>query len=366
VNDSGRTRLKPRTQPKPIRQLQLVVVEGPGKGTVHEPFAEGPISVGSSPDNDIVLADATVSRYHLELKQQPDGIRVTDLGSRNGTTTAGVRLVQVIVQPGTRLTLGSSVVELAEGAALDPTDPEAGAPVPGLIGHSAAMTDVARQVRRLAATDASVLIEGETGVGKEVVARAIHQLSPRRDDPLVVVDCGSLPATLIASELFGHERGAFTGADQRRIGAFESANGGTIFLDEIGELPLQLQPALLGALERRRFRRLGATKEIEVDVRLLSATNRDLRAEANEGSFRADLYFRLAVARVRIPPLRERPEDIEPLVQHFVQEQHGTLRNRPSVSARSTRYAGSAGVVTCASCATWSRPLWPWGEFSST
>ncbi len=167
------------------------------------------------------------------------------------------------------------------------------------------------------------MIYGETGTGKEVVARAIHDLGPRKDKPFVVVDCGSMPATLIASELFGHERGAFTGADHRHIGAFEQADGGTLFLDEIGELPLSVQPSLLGALERRRFRRVGGQKEVAVDVRVLAATHRDLRAEANRGSFRPDLYFRLAVARISIPALRQRREDIEPLVAHFVEQTTG-------------------------------------------
>ncbi|MBK6848853.1 MAG: sigma-54-dependent Fis family transcriptional regulator [Proteobacteria bacterium] len=194
-----------------------------------------------------------------------------------------------------------------------------------MIGVSPALVEIARLVRKLAPTSASVLIQGETGTGKEVVARAVHELGGNAERPFVVVDCGSLPPTLIASELFGHERGAFTGAESQRAGAFERAHGGTVFLDEVGELPLDVQPVLLGALERRRFRRLGGRHEIEVDVRVLAATNRDLRAEVNAGTFRADLYYRLAVARVVIPPLRERPEDIEPLVAHFVQQLTGAL-----------------------------------------
>jgi DNA-binding NtrC family response regulator len=168
-----------------------------------------------------------------------------------------------------------------------------------------------------------VLIQGETGVGKEVVARSLHEASPRRTGELVVVDCGSMPATLIASILFGHEKGSFTGADQRRVGAFERANGGTVLLDEIGELPLEVQPALLGVLERRAFTRVGGSTQVTVDVRILAATHRDLRAEVNAGKFRADLYYRLAVAKIMIPPLRERPEDIEPLARHFVQKLTG-------------------------------------------
>jgi DNA-binding NtrC family response regulator len=161
---------------------------------------------------------------------------------------------------------------------------------------------------------------GESGTGKELFARAVHEHSKRADGPFVVVDCASLTPTLVASELFGHEKGAFTGADRRHQGAFERADGGTIFLDEIGELPEQLQPNLLGVLERRRFRRLGGRDEIEVDVRVVSATNRDLRAEVNAGTFRLDLYYRLAVVRFAVPSLRERPEDIPILIEHFLRE----------------------------------------------
>jgi DNA-binding NtrC family response regulator len=188
-------------------------------------------------------------------------------------------------------------------------------------------------VHKLARVDSSVLIQGETGTGKEVVARAIHEASPRRDKELVIVDCGSLPASLIASILFGHEKGAFTGADQRRPGAFERADGGTVLLDEIGELPLDVQPALLGVLERRAFTRVGGAQSVSVDVRVLAATHRDLRAEVNAGRFRADLYYRLAVAKVFLPPLRERPEDIEPLVAHFVQRLTGVAELGPLASA---------------------------------
>ena len=181
--------------------------------------------------------------------------------------------------------------------------------------------------RRLAGSSASVLVRGETGTGKEVVARVIHDLSPRREGPFIVVDCGSLPAALVASELFGHERGAFTGADRARQGAFQLADGGTLFLDEIGELPMEVQPVLLGALERRSFRRVGGERSIDVDVRVVAATHRDLRAQVNAERFRGDLYYRLAVARLVLPPLRERPEDIGPLVRQFATEIGGGVES---------------------------------------
>jgi DNA-binding NtrC family response regulator len=173
----------------------------------------------------------------------------------------------------------------------------------------------------VATRDVSVLVTGESGTGKELLARAIHAESPRRGNAFVVVDCGAIPAHLVASELFGHERGAFTGADRRHAGAFERAHGGTLFLDEIGELPLDVQPALLGALERRSIRRVGGSEEIAADFRLVAATHRDLRAAVNSGAFRLDLYHRIAVVTLEIPPLRDRPDDIPLLVEHFLRQE---------------------------------------------
>jgi DNA-binding NtrC family response regulator len=185
------------------------------------------------------------------------------------------------------------------------------------------MQEVARTVNRAAGSNVSVLLQGETGTGKGVIAHAIHDASARAGRPFVVVDCGALPPTLVAAQLFGHERGAFTGADRRQEGAFEQAQGGSIFLDEIGELALSIQPALLGVLERRSFRRLGGSQDIRVDVRVISSTHRDLRADANAGSFRADLYFRLAATRICMPPLRERREDLESLIAAFARSVTG-------------------------------------------
>jgi DNA-binding NtrC family response regulator len=206
---------------------------------------------------------------------------------------------------------------------------KASTPVPGLVAESPAMRDVLATLTRIARSNASVLLQGETGSGKEVLARAVHELSGRRDHPFEVVDCGSMSPSLIASELFGHERGAFTGAHNERPGVFERADRGTVFLDEIGELPLDLQPVLLGVLERKRFRRLGGNKERSSDVRVVSATHRDLRNQASAGSFRADLYFRLAVTRVSVPPLRERRDDIEPLIRHFAEQLTGDPDAQP-------------------------------------
>jgi len=320
--DEIRTKLQAR-QARVVRRLRVRVEDGPDAGAIAEPDAGASISVGTAADNALVVADPLISRYHLELRRTDGGVEVVDLGSRNGTWVGGVRLDRGVVPPGTRLRAGDTTVTVEDaGSSVTPPGTDPPRP-PGLIGDSEAIREVARLVHRLARVDSSVLIQGETGVGKEVVARAIHDASPRRDHELVVVDCGSMPATLVASLLFGHEKGAFTGADQRRVGAFERAARGTVLLDEIGELPLEVQPALLGVLERRSFTRVGGAQSIATDVRVLAATHRDLRAEVNAGRFRADLYYRLAVARIVIPPLRDRPEDVEPLVRHFVERLTG-------------------------------------------
>jgi len=326
-----------------VQALRVTVIEGPGKGTVVETDEER-LQIGSAEANELVLDDKTVSRFHVELVRTGDGVLVVDHGSTNGTFANGVRIERGFVSPGTTLEIGRSVlevedagrvsVEIAEEAELGP-----------LRGASQTMRRLFARLRKAAASDIPVLLVGESGTGKELVARAVHSESPRADAPFVTVDCASLSPTLIASELFGHEKGAFTGAERRHAGAFERADGGTIFLDEIGELPEQLQPNLLGVLERRRFRRLGGRDEIETDVRVVSATNRDLRKEVNAGAFRLDLYYRIAVVRFAVPALRERPEDIPLLVEHFLTE------------AGETRAVGE--VVEPATMAGLARHHWP-------
>ena len=187
-----------------------------------------------------------------------------------------------------------------------------------IVGHSPALRAVLRKVKQVAPVDTAVLLTGETGTGKELIARAIHALSPRKDRPMIKVNCGAIPQGVVESELFGHERGAFTGALQRRLGRFELADKGTLFMDEVGELPLDTQVKLLRVLQEQEFERLGGARPIKVDVRLVAATNRDLDAEVASGRFRADLYYRLAVFPIRIPALRERPDDIPLLVRHFL------------------------------------------------
>jgi formate hydrogenlyase transcriptional activator len=208
-----------------------------------------------------------------------------------------------------------------------------------VVGESAALRRVLERVEQVAVTGATVLITGETGTGKELIARSLHRRSPRGNGPMVKVNCAAIPESLIASELFGHERGAFTGAGERRRGRFEQADGGTIFLDEIGELPPATQVTLLRVLQEREFERLGGTHTVRVDVRVIAATNRDLAAEVAAGRFRSDLYYRLNVSPVHVPALRDRPEDVASLAAHFVQKHAKRLgRTITRIDARALKW----------------------------
>jgi DNA-binding NtrC family response regulator len=309
--------------------MRVAVVDGRDAGQfVFVPSTPGhKVTIGSGRDNDLVLHDDRVSPRHLEVWSAPEGVALRDVGSSTGTFLGGMRLGDGIVPPGTRVRVGATILEIVAGEVT--TDLRARLAAEGLVFTGPLMTEVAESLQRLAPFSTSVLIEGETGTGKEVIARAVHRLSMRANGPFVVVDCGALPATLIESELFGHERGAFTGADRRRQGAFERAHGGTVFLDEIGELPLASQPALLGALQRRRFRRVGGHDEVEVDVRVVAATNRDLLVEVERGAFRADLYYRLATAGLWLPPLRRRLEDLPVLIASLLAELTGSASPSP-------------------------------------
>jgi DNA-binding NtrC family response regulator len=313
------TQLSPRAGEEVVSTLRVEVVDGPDRGK-HVVGGEV-VSVGTARDNALAVADFTVSRYHLEVSVRPGGILVTDLGSTNGTYIGAVRIERAIVPPGTLLKLGGTAIRFDDAVRRAvPAPPDGRAArreLAGMIATSPQMMRLFSDIERVAATPASVLIVGESGTGKERVAEAIHARSPRAGAPLVTIDCGALSSSLLASELFGHERGAFTGADRLHRGAFERAGNGTVFLDEIGELPAADQSALLGVLERRRFRRVGGTAELELEARVIAATNRDLRTEVNSGRFRQDLYHRLAVVVLRLAPLRERREDIPLLVEHF-------------------------------------------------
>jgi DNA-binding NtrC family response regulator len=272
-----------------------------------------PIVVGRDPGASVVLADPEVSSAHCELRAVDDGILVRDLGSTNGTFVGAFRVREGVVRTPTTVTVGrtSFLVEPSAEHRVDVGWADGFGP---LVGRSPKMRRVFGVLERIAPTPLSVLILGETGTGKEVVAKAVHDASPRAKQPFVVLDCGSIPPTLAESILFGHEKGAYTGADQRRKGALAEADGGTLFLDELGELPVDLQPKLLRALSERQVKRVGGSAFEAIDVRVLAATRRDISAEMNAGRFRSDLYFRIAQVRVELPPLRERAVDIPALV----------------------------------------------------
>jgi DNA-binding NtrC family response regulator len=319
---------------------RVTVASGPDAGRTVDGQEDEPLTIGFAPGNVLELTDRTVSRFHVEIGVAAGGFVVRDLRSTNGRGSAPRGSTRPWWCRGPRCTSGGPSSSWSTRAASRREDDVLH---PRLLGASEAIRRVRAAVRRLGPSDVSVLIDGETGTGKEVVARALHDASPRREGPFVVVDCGSLPPHLVTSELFGHERGAFTDATARFVGAFERAHGGTLFLDEVGELPLDVQPVLLGALERRRFRRVGGTNEIQVDIRVVAATHRDLRADANTDRFRTDLLFRLAVARVSLPPLRERPEDVEILARHFLRRTTGEERLEPAwaEALRARRWPGN-------------------------
>ncbi len=275
--------------------------------------------VGSRPGADLVLADdPKVSRLHFEIALDEHGYRLRDLGSTNGTFVDGLRARDVYLRPGSRIAVGGHVLTFEPGGAEVDVPTSLDDRFGPLVGRSVAMRELFALLARVAPTNATLLVEGESGTGKELVAEAVHAASARPGGPLVVLDCAAIPPELMESELFGHEKGAFTGATARRLGRLEEAHEGTLFLDELGELPLEMQPKLLRALEKREVRRVGGHETIPVDVRLVAATNRDLAAEVNRGAFREDLYWRLAVVRVRMPPLRERVEDVARLAEHFI------------------------------------------------
>src|SRR5262249_4135140 len=275
--------------------------------------------IGTHPSNDITLDDPAVSRFHCRLVLDRDRWRVEDSGSLNGTHLQGLQIHSAVLPAEARLAIGNSTIVIqadskAGEKTLVPMMPSFGS----LTGTGRAMRKLFALLEKVAGSEINCFIHGESGTGKELVATEIVQRGIRADKPFVVVDCGAISPTLVESELFGHIRGAFTGADRDRVGAFEAADGGTVFLDEIGDLPLELEPKLLRALEQREIRRVGETRTRKVNVRVISATNRDLEREVNKGSFRGDLYFRIAVITVRVPSLRERPEDLPHLIRAFL------------------------------------------------
>src|SRR3569832_166733 len=300
-----------------LRRCRIEVLTGPDAGLIRD--VEAPvIRIGARRGNDVQLSDSKVSGLHCEIRLDDRGYRLRDLDSTNGTYVSSLRINDVYIVAGSQIALGGTRLmfdPLGESVEIELADTDR---YGSMIGRSVKMRELFARLEKLARTDTTVLVTGETGAGKELVAEALHDNSPREKGPFVVLDCGSIPPNLIESELFGHERGAFTGATGSNAGAFERAHEGTVFLDEIGELPLNMQPKLQRVLERKEVRRVGGAKTIEVDVRIVAATNRDLGVEVNRGRFREDLYYRLAVARVHVPPLRDRKDDLPLLIDHIL------------------------------------------------
>jgi DNA-binding NtrC family response regulator len=308
----GHTATMSRVQP-----VRLLVVDGPDRGK-DRLVTEGTATIGTSDGCELKLTDTGISRKHLSIELLGSRVRVKDLNSKNGTRYLGARLESLELPLGATIELGSSRVALLPvigGSALSQHEELA-----GLVGRSPAMRRLFAQIEQVAPTDAAVLIHGATGVGKEGVARAIHARSGRVTGPFKVFDCGAVQPDLLQSALFGHAKGAFTGAVKDQAGALESANGGVLFFDEVAELPLDLQPALLRALETKTFTRVGEGKVRKSDFRVLAATNVDLYAAAQLGRFRLDVYYRIAALVLEVPSLKDRIDDIAMLAHRFAAE----------------------------------------------
>ncbi len=309
-----------------VRSAKLVVTKGTDTGrtaTIDQPT----FVIGTGQSADVRINDPAVSREHVRVSLQANGVRVRDEGSKNGTWLGGVRVRDVLLSTDTSIVIGGTTIAITIEAESLELLLSANDRFGDAIGGSAVMRNLFATLEKVAPTDLTVLIEGESGTGKDVLARAVHSRSKRKNEAMVVVDCGAIAPTLVESELFGHERGAFTGADQARKGVFEEANGGTLFLDEVGELPVDMQPKLLRALEAREVRPIGARAPKPIDVRIIAATSRRLAEAARTGEFRSDLFYRLAVARVTVPPLRDRQEDVLPIARSLLR----VLRNDPTL-----------------------------------
>ena len=324
--DDGKTVQQPREDaPLPEEISFLVsVVDGPDRGTSYRLGPQAPKAlVGTSPCADFKLGDRLVSRRHASFEVAGARLRLRDEGSTNGTIVNGVAVVEVLLVGGEQVRIGGNLLAL-QAARVAPAPLSGSTRFQRVLGSSREMQRLYPLLERVAASQIPIILEVETGTGKEAVAEAIHEAGPRAKGPFVVFDCTAVSASMVEAELFGHERGSFTGADARRIGLLEQAEGGTLLIDEIGDMDLALQPKLLRAIERREFRRIGGNKALQADVRILSATRRNLDAEVEAGRFRDDLFHRLAVARVELPPLRKRRGDIPVLAHAFCRELGGT------------------------------------------
>ncbi len=310
---------------------QPTIILTDDSGAQHH-FEHKTVRVGAGPGNDFRLAHETISSVHLEIEVRLNGFRIRDLGSTNGTYVNGVRIESAWLEPGSKIMAGQIPMTFSVSSEKVKSELTQETNLGQAVGQSASMRVVFSRVQRAAKTNATILLRGETGTGKEVIAGTIWERSSRAEKPFVVIDCGAISRSLIESELFGHEKGAFTGAEKKRRGAFERAHGGTVFLDELGELPLELQPKLLRVLESKTIQRLGSEERIPVDVRVIAATHRDLRTMVAKGDFREDLYYRLAVVELELPALRERKEDIPLLVESFVQDMGAQMSDLPETT----------------------------------
>jgi DNA-binding NtrC family response regulator len=299
------------------------------------PITKEIVAIGKSKTNDICIAnDGFVSNFHCKIENRRGRFFLKDLKSTNGTLLNKQSVIDVSIPPDSIITVGKTELKfmlLEEEEKIKSPAVEA---YHGMVGSSTSMRRLYGLIERIAPSDVTVLLQGESGVGKELVARAIHQLSGRASKKLVILNCAAIAKELIESELFGHEKGAFTSAHQQRKGAFEEAQGGTLFLDEIGEMPLELQPKLLRVLENREIKRIGSNVLIDIDVRVVAATNRNLAEQVKKGQFREDLFYRLYVVPVAIPPLRERVDDIPLLAEGFLIEARGKQKTPKGFSAK--------------------------------
>ena len=332
-------------EPRYAAVLKRLLVQGGDEVETAHSLASAAAALAFAPAlvvTDLRLGDGTGIELLGEIKRRAPQIAVVLMTAFAEVSTARQALtcgaLDYLVKPFDN----SELVALVERVRQQ-VDPPSAAAIPGLIGTSPALLAAVERLRRFAASSSTVLITGESGTGKEASAQAIHRLSPRAHGPWVELNCGGLPAGTLDSELFGHERGSFTGAEQQRLGRLEQASGGTLFLDEIGEMPLEMQPKLLRFLQARRFHRLGGREPVSVDVRVVAATNRDLAQEVAAGRFRGDLFHRLAVATIALPPLRERLDDLPQLAAHLL-ARHGNFTLTPKVQAQLAAHSWPGNV----------------------
>lgn len=327
-------KIQQHAMPKPIRLsiglYRLAVESGPDAGLQIGPIGEHTL-IGREPWCDLTLTDPVVSAQHCELIIDGNAVLVRDLASTNGTYCGPIRVMEAHVESSLPIRVGNTSIRLIKAGESRSIERPSVDPTQRLIGTAPCMQRLFGMMRRVAVRDLAILLLGETGVGKSAIAQAMHEMSPRRDKPLVEINCAAMPAELVETTLFGHVRGAYTGASRSSVGIFEQANGGSVLLDEIGEMPLALQPKLLRVLETGKVRPVGGEKEVDVDFRLFTATNRNLWADVTQGRFRQDLYFRLAGLELEVPALRERREDIELLALSMIHQNARRLQETTSI-----------------------------------